>query len=154
MVRNYDVIAFFQNIFVLRRSGVAIFADIIKTVAMFIKTTFKDSRKVKKIMYLNGICFCISWYRKICWFPVKKCWCQQNPRGVSCDSYSFWNFFRYGITVLRFIIVGYVWQILRRDLFASPPSIREQPILNRFNDFLLWWKKCVGKKLENIPGDF
>ena len=60
MVRNYDVIAFFQNIFVLRRSGVAIFADIIKTVAMFIKTTFKDSRKVKKIMYLNGIYFCIS----------------------------------------------------------------------------------------------
>ena len=49
MGRNYDVIIFFQNIFVLRRAGVAIFADIIKIVTMFIKATLKDSRKVKRI---------------------------------------------------------------------------------------------------------
>ena len=41
---NYDVITLFQNTFILRRSGVTIFADIIK-----LKTIFKDSRKVKKI---------------------------------------------------------------------------------------------------------
>ena len=33
----------------LRWPGVAIFADIIKIVTMFIKTIFKDSRKVKRI---------------------------------------------------------------------------------------------------------
>ena len=44
MHKNYDVITF-----ILRRSGVVIFADIIKIVMTFIKTTFKDSRKVKRI---------------------------------------------------------------------------------------------------------
>ena len=39
----------FQNIFILRRAGVAFFADIIEIAAMFIKTTVKDSRIVKRI---------------------------------------------------------------------------------------------------------
>ena len=40
---------------------------------MFIKTTLKNQEKFEEleIMYLNGIYICISWYRKICWFPVK-----------------------------------------------------------------------------------
>ena len=49
MYRNYDVITFFQNILILRRPGVAIFADIIKIVTMFITTITKDSRKVRRI---------------------------------------------------------------------------------------------------------
>ena len=49
MDRNYDVITFFQNTFILRRPGVAIFADIIKIVTMIIKTILKDSRKVRRI---------------------------------------------------------------------------------------------------------
>ena len=48
MGKNYDVITFFQKIF-LRRPGVAIFADIIKIVTMFIKTILKDSKKVRRI---------------------------------------------------------------------------------------------------------
>ena len=63
-------------------------------------------------MIQNAIYICISWYSKICWFLVKKYWCQQNSRGVSRDSYIFWIFFGWGITVPRFIIVGFVWQIL------------------------------------------
>ena len=39
----------FQNPFILRRPRVAIFADIIKIVTMFIKTIFKDSKKIKRI---------------------------------------------------------------------------------------------------------
>ena len=39
----------FQETFILRRPGVAIFADIIKVVTMFIKIIFKDSRKVKRL---------------------------------------------------------------------------------------------------------
>ena len=39
----------FQNTFILRRPRVANFDDIIKIGTMFIKTTFEDSNKVKKI---------------------------------------------------------------------------------------------------------
>ena len=64
MDRNYDVIIFISNIFILRRPRVAVFAEIIKIVTIFIKTIFKDSKTVKKkleIMYRNGIYICISW---------------------------------------------------------------------------------------------
>ena len=39
----------FQNTSILKGPGVAIFADIIKIVTMFIKAIIKDSRKVKRI---------------------------------------------------------------------------------------------------------
>ena len=41
MGSNYDVINLFQKTFILRRPRVAIFADIIKIVTMFIKTILK-----------------------------------------------------------------------------------------------------------------
>ena len=47
MDRNDDVLNFFQKTFILKRPGVAIFADIIKILTMFIITIYKDSRKVK-----------------------------------------------------------------------------------------------------------
>ena len=52
----------FQNSFVLRRPRVAIFAGIIKIITMFIKTIFKDSKKLKEleIMYHNAIYIYIS----------------------------------------------------------------------------------------------
>ena len=46
MDRNYNVITFFQNTVTLRRPEVAIFADNIKTVTMFIKIITQDSGKV------------------------------------------------------------------------------------------------------------
>ena len=49
MDRNYDVITFFQKALLLRKPGVAIFADIIEIVAMFIKTILKISGKVRRI---------------------------------------------------------------------------------------------------------
>ena len=68
----------FQNTFIWRRPRVAIFADIIKFVILRIKTIFKDSKILKEleIMYQNAIYICIFWYSKVCWFPVKKYWCQ------------------------------------------------------------------------------
>ena len=62
MDKNYELITFIQNIFILRRSRVNTFDDIIKTVTIFIKTTFKDSKKLKEleIMYQNAIYICIS----------------------------------------------------------------------------------------------
>ena len=43
--RVYDVIALISKSFIIRRLGVAIFADIIKILTMFIKAIYKDSRK-------------------------------------------------------------------------------------------------------------
>ena len=92
-------------------------------------------------MYENVVYICIFWYSKIYWYPVKKCWCQQNSRHVSRGSYIFWIFFGKGITVPRFVVVGYVWQILGRgSYFVS--SIREQARKGPF------WKELKGL-LEN-----
>ena len=47
MERKYDVINLYTSF--LRTPGVAIFADIIENVIIFIKKIFKDSSKVKRI---------------------------------------------------------------------------------------------------------
>ena len=64
-----------QNTVILGRPGVAVFADIIKIITRFIKKYLKTLEKLKEleIMYQNAVYICISWYNKICWFPVKKC---------------------------------------------------------------------------------
>ena len=54
----------FQNNFTLRRPGVAIFLDIIKILPMFIKTIFKDSRKLEN-MYQNANVLSISLFLNI-----------------------------------------------------------------------------------------
>ena len=123
MDRSYDVITF-----ILRRAGVAIFADIINVVTIFIKVIFKDSRKVKRLRNYVSKCnpYLFFSYSKICSFPVKNSWCQQKSRGVWRDSYIFRTFFRKGITMPTFIIVGYVWQMLWREAFLAFPVL-EQP---------------------------
>ena len=55
----------FQNTFILRRSEVDIFADITKIVTMFIKTIFKDSRKVK--MQSISVCLDIAKFGNFSW---------------------------------------------------------------------------------------
>ena len=48
MDRNYGVIIFILKYLILRRPRVAIFAEIIKIVTIFIKVIFKDSKKSLK----------------------------------------------------------------------------------------------------------
>ena len=48
MDRKYDVITFISTYLFLRGPRVAIFADIISNVTMFITTIFKDSKKSLK----------------------------------------------------------------------------------------------------------
>ena len=61
-----------------------------------LKKYWKTKKKLKEleVIYPNAIYLCISWYNKIFWFPVKKCWCRQNSRAVSRDSHIFLIFFR------------------------------------------------------------
>ena len=103
MGRNYDVITI-QNIFVLRRPRVAIFADIIRIITIFCKTIFKDLKMLKEleIIYENAIYIRVSWYRRICWSLVKNCWCELNARCESRVSYIFWIFTGEGICVAEF----------------------------------------------------
>ena len=92
---------------------------------MFFKKIFKNSKTELEIMYQNAVCFRISWYSKIWWFLVKKYWCQQNSRSASHDSYTFWIFFSWGITVPGSILVGYVGKILgRRRHFHHPTGLQ------------------------------
>ena len=53
---------FFHNTFILRRSRVANFVDIIKIVTMFIKATFKDLKKLEELENISKILIhiCIS----------------------------------------------------------------------------------------------
>ena len=46
-------------------------------------------------MNQNPIYMCIPGCSKISWFPVKKCWCQQNSRNVSRDLYIIWIFLKF-----------------------------------------------------------
>ena len=55
MNRNNDVITLLQITFILRRSRVSDFSDIIKIATMFIKTTFKDSKKLKELEAMQSI---------------------------------------------------------------------------------------------------
>ena len=48
MTRNYDVMTFISK-YILRRLRVANFADIIKIETIFIKTLFKNSKKLKEL---------------------------------------------------------------------------------------------------------
>ena len=49
MDRNYEVITFISKYLYVRRPRVVNFADIIKIATIFIKTTFKDSNKIKRV---------------------------------------------------------------------------------------------------------
>ena len=59
MDKNYDVITYISR-FILRRPGLAIFAEIIKILTMFIVTIFKNSRIVEKIKsYISRFNLCL-----------------------------------------------------------------------------------------------
>ena len=49
MDKNSDVKPFFQKTFILRKPGLAIFADIMKVLTTFIKRILKESRKFRII---------------------------------------------------------------------------------------------------------
>ena len=49
MDRTSDVISFIAKYFCFRKPRVVFFANIIKALIMFIRTTFKDLKKVRRI---------------------------------------------------------------------------------------------------------
>ena len=76
MDRNYDVITFISKYLYFKKAGVAIFADIIKIVNMFIKTIFKDSLKVKRFRkYVSkyNLYLYFLYQQNLLISPVRKC---------------------------------------------------------------------------------
>ena len=100
-------------------------------------------------MYQNTIYICIFWYSKICWFAVKKSWCQQNSRDRSRDSYIFGcslvncdEFHHCGICVTNFREEG--------ACLLPPPPIREQLRKSQsWIELTLAWKSTV-QKVQNL----
>ena len=88
MGRNHDVIKSISKYFILRRSRVANFADIIK----IIKTAINNSKKGKKNSELKrNLYFLIQ--QKLLISSERKWVSQQNSKGVSRDLYIFGSSF-------------------------------------------------------------
>ena len=93
MDRNYDVLTFISKYLFLRRPRVANSADIIKIATMFIKTTFKDSKKLKEleIIYSNKSKSVFLEITKVADFPWKND--VNRSKGVCYVSYIFFGSF-------------------------------------------------------------
>ena len=85
IVKDYDVITLISKYLYFKKAWSSQFYWHQLNCNRIYQKIFKDSKKVKRItnFYQNAIYVCIFWYNKICWFLIKKCWCQQNSRGVS-----------------------------------------------------------------------
>ena len=74
MYKKYDVRVSVSKYPFLRTPRVTIFAVSLKIVAMFIKTTFKDSKKKKVKRIRNYVSKCnLYLYLLYILFPVKEC---------------------------------------------------------------------------------
>ena len=94
MNSSYDVITLNLNNFILRRSRVTNFADIIEIATIFIKPIFKNSKKVKRIrkyiLKMQSISVFLG-KTKIDDFQWKN---TDVSRAISRDLYVFWILFR------------------------------------------------------------
>ena len=89
-------------------------------------------------MYQNTIYICISWYSKICWFPVKNA-DVSRIQGVCHVIHMLFGSSLGKLWLPSFIIVGFVWQILGKGAFLPIPFL-EQPQKG------LSWIKLITKK--------
>ena len=137
----------FQNTVILKRPVVAIFADIIKVLTRFTKKSPKTQEKFKEleIMYQNAIYICISWYKKICWFPVKKMLMSAQLRVRVTWMIHFLDFLwvRYNCAKFHHCRIC-VTDFREWGPFCSPPlpcAAPKIPILNRVKTLTL--KACT-----------
>ena len=92
-----------------------------------LKQSLKTQKKLKelKIMYQNAIYIFVSWYSKICRFPLKKFWSQQNSKACVTWFIYFLNLLKIRYNCAKFYHCRIcVTDFREGGLFA--PSIREQ----------------------------
>ena len=94
-------------------------------------------QKVSKYYENDCTDICISWYSKICLFPVKKCWCQQILSGVSRGLIFFLDLYKIRYNCVKF----HHCRICNRFLgiCRCPPSpIYDEPWKRPFCIGLIW----------------
>ena len=116
MDRNYDGITLILKYLYFKKARVAIFADIIKIVTIFIKTIFKNSKKWKELLDIA----------KFAYFDVSR------TQRVCHVIHNFLDLFWVRYNFAKFVIIGCV-KDFREGAFWPPPPIREQPHLNKVN---------------------
>ena len=83
------------------------------------KKSLKTQKKLKELEILYQHAF-VCWYSNICWFPMKKRWCQKNAWVVSRGSFIFGS------------SLGKAFCPCLPHPWASP----KRPILNRINIYI------------------
>ena len=80
MDRNFDTINFISKYLYFKKTWGSHFCWHHQKNLCLLKQLLKTQEKLKvlEIMHQNAVCIYISWYSKICWFLVKKCWSQYN----------------------------------------------------------------------------
>ena len=120
----------FQNSFILRRPGVAIFAEIIKIITKFIKKIFKDSRKVKRIRNYVSKCNLYLYFliQQNLLISEEKMLISAKLRG--CVT---WLIYFLDLLYVRYNCAKFhhcricVTDFREAVAFLAPPPIREQP---------------------------
>ena len=115
--RNYDVINFILKLLWFQKTySYPTLLTWSKFQPCLIKKPVKAQKKLKEleIMCPNATYIYISWYSKICWFSVKKYWCQQDSSGVSHSLWVRYNYIKYHHSR---ICTTY---FMERDLFGPP----------------------------------
>ena len=80
MDRNFDTINFISKCLYFKKTWGSHFWWHHQKNLCLLKQLLKTQEKLKvlEIMHQNAVYIYISWYSKICWFLVKKCWSQYN----------------------------------------------------------------------------
>ena len=91
------------------------------------------TQKLKRIMSYVSKCnlHLYFWHNKSCWFPVKKCWCQQKSRSVWHELYICWIYFRYKCDKLHCCRICVTDFRVGGLLAPHPRADTKRPILGR-----------------------
>ena len=133
---NYNgITVFFQNIFILRRPRVVNFADIIQIATVFIKTTYKDSKKYKRFrnclkMQSTSVFVNITKVADFHWKNAD----DSRVQGVRYVIYIFLDLLSVKYNCAKFHHCRICVTDFRKGVFLARPSVwatPKRPILNR-----------------------
>ena len=112
---NSEHLRFLKNLSVIERCPL-LGGNLKKIVTFGTKRFVRYSRHVRYLEcpLLGGftVYICISWYSKICWFPMKKCWCQ-------CAKFHHCRICVTGFTKKAFLFSRFLWAATKRPMWIG-----------------------------------
>ena len=121
MDRNYDGITLILKYLYFKKARVAIFADIIKIVTIFIKTIFKNSKKWKELLDIA----------KFAYFDVSR------TQRVCHVIHNFLDLFWVRYNFAKFVIIGCFKDFRAGAFWPPPPPSVSSPIWIRLIRLIL-----------------